>query len=82
LYYASRPTGPWEPITGWSENTGKYTWNVGEGVPSRLFVRLEARDAAGNMARADSKSPLVMEVTRPTARIVDVESIEQNESPR
>lgn len=82
LYYASRPTGPWEPITDWSENTGEYTWNLGESVPSRLFVRVEARDAAGNLARADSRSPLVMQTTRPTARIVDVESIERTEPPR
>ena len=76
LYYATQMTGPWEPITGWSENTGEYTWNIGSEVPERMYIRLEARDAAGNLARVESETSLVIDLTRPTARIVDVESIQ------
>ena len=76
LYYAARSTGPWEEITGWSENTGEYTWNIGSDIPSKMYFRLEARDAAGNVARVDSETPLEIDLTRPSARFVDVESVQ------
>lgn len=75
LYFAERPTGPWQPITGWQPNTGQYTWNFGPDLPKQVYIRLEARDAAGNIARVDSDEPMVIDLSRPTARIIEVESI-------
>jgi hypothetical protein len=75
LYYAAQPNGPWEAITGWIENTGEYTWDAGSESPARMYFRLEARDAVGNIARVDSQTPLEIDLTRPTARFVDVESV-------
>ena len=75
LYYAARLSGPWQPITGWEPNSGEYLWTIGPQTPKQVYVRLEARDAAGNVARADSPDPLLVDLSRPTARIIDVESI-------
>ncbi len=76
LYFSERPTGPWQPITGWQPNTGQYTWNFGPDVPKQVYVRLEARDAAGNIARVESAEPMVIDLSRPTARIIEVESVQ------
>lgn len=74
LSYAANPNGPWEPICGWQPDTGSYVWQVGQGVPSRLYVRLVARDAAGNHSFVDTPQPVLVDLSKPTARIIDVES--------
>lgn len=73
---AERPTGPWRQITGWRENDGQFTWTIDAQASQHIYVRLEVRDAAGNIARVDAPEPLIVDLTRPTARIVDVESVE------
>ncbi len=74
ISYSSSPQGPWQPISGWIENTGRYVWTVGAGVPHRLFVRIEGRDAAGNTRVAETPDPVLIDLARPSARIIDVES--------
>ena len=74
LAYSANPNGPWEPICGWQPDTGSYAWSVGQGVPTRLYVRLVARDAAGNLSFVDTPQPLLVDLSKPTARIVDVEA--------
>ena len=74
LYYAANPNGPWEPICTSQPDTGNYVWSVNQGVPSRLFIRLLARDAAGNQAFVETPQPILVDLSKPTARIVDVES--------
>lgn len=74
LSYAANPDGPWQQISDWLPNTGQYIWNVGQGIPPRLYVRVVARDAAGNLARVDTPQPVLVDLAKPTARIVDVES--------
>lgn len=75
LYYASHHNGPWQPITGWEPDTGQYLWTFGPDVPKQVYIRLEARDAAGNIARADSPDPLVIDLSRPSARIIEVDPV-------
>ena len=74
LYYAATRNGPWEPIVGWKEDSGSYEWTVGPGVPSHLFLRVVARDLAGNTSKADTPNQIVVDLSRPSARIVDVET--------
>lgn len=75
LYYAPRQSGPWQPITGWEPNTGQYLWTFGPDAPKQVYIRLDARDTAGNIARVESQEPLLIDLARPTARIIDVESV-------
>ncbi len=74
LYYASSRNGPWEPISAWKEDGGSFDWTVGPGVPSQLFLRVMARDSAGNVSKAETSTPIVVDLSRPSARIVDVET--------
>ncbi|HJQ81893.1 MAG TPA: hypothetical protein VJ828_18150 [Lacipirellulaceae bacterium] len=50
LFYSSRPAGPWSAVATSLENTGQYAWRVERHVPGRFYLRLEARDTAGNLA--------------------------------
>lgn len=58
LFYSSRPTGPWSAIATSLENTGEYPWRVERFVPARFYVRVEARDTAGNMAAFQTREPI------------------------
>jgi len=73
LYQSSSADGPWEPITGWIENQGRYLWTVSGLAPRNIFVRLEARDAAGNVAEAVTDRPILIDTSRPSARILDID---------
>jgi len=81
LYYAPSPQGPWELISGWRQDTGSFAWSVGPGAPSQFYVRVLARDAAGNVSKAETPQPIVVDLSRPSARIVDVE-IQPSPSPQ
>jgi len=76
LEYSATSTGPWEPVSSPLANTGRHTWTVGPDVPGKLFIRLTVHDAAGNLARTVSNTPIFVDLAKPTARIVDVESVE------
>ncbi|MCA9231649.1 MAG: hypothetical protein KDA57_13440, partial [Planctomycetales bacterium] len=54
LFYSAYPNGPWSTIATGLENTGVYTWRLERHMPDRFYVRLEARDMAGNLSTAQS----------------------------
>jgi hypothetical protein len=58
LFYSSHPVGPWSAIATNLENTGDYAWRVERHVPTRFYVRLEARDTAGNPAAFVTRDPI------------------------
>jgi hypothetical protein len=58
LFYSSRPNGPWSAIATNLEDTGEYAWRVERFVPARFYVRLEARDTAGNLAAFQTREPI------------------------
>ncbi len=72
ISYSTTPGGPWTQITNWRENTGEYIWTVNAEIPPRLYVRIVARDAAGNIAKVDTPQPVLVDIAKPRARIVNV----------
>ena len=60
-------------MTDWIANTGRHQWRVDDPATAAVFMRLEARDAAGNITRVDSPTPLLLDSARPTARFTDVQ---------
>ncbi|MFG0296590.1 MAG: hypothetical protein ACF8PG_11860 [Maioricimonas sp. JB045] len=75
LFYAMQPSGPWEPIATGLENTGRYVWALEMEAAQKIYVRIDARDAAGNVTRVEVNQPLVIDMSTPTARILDVETL-------
>ena len=77
IYYASKRSGPWEQISGWKEDAnGEFEWTVGNGVPAQFYLRIIARDAAGNVAKAETLQPIAMDSSHPTAQFLDVDASE------
>ena len=58
LYFSSRPAGPWSAIATSLEDTGQYAWRVERYVPTRIYLRIEARDTAGNLAAFQTREPV------------------------
>ena len=75
LYQSASTDGPWESITGWIENQGRYLWTVNALAPRKIYVKLQARDAAGNTTEAITNQPIMIDTSRPTARILDVDPV-------
>lgn len=82
IYFSSHPQGPWEPISAWRADTGQMEWTMSANNPSQIYLRLLGRDAAGNIATVDSRQPIVVDLTRPSARIVDIEPQATGSLPR
>ena len=69
LFYGSSLSGPWSTIAAGLENSGSYSWRIERHVPERFYVRLEARDTAGNVTSSDSPQPVTLNRPQPTGRL-------------
>jgi hypothetical protein len=69
LFYNSRPVGPWSAIATNLENSGEYRWRVERHVPAQFYLRLEARDAAGNLAAFQTRDPVEFSAPVPSAQL-------------
>jgi hypothetical protein len=69
LFYSSRAGGPWSAVATGLENTGEYAWRLDRYLPSRFYLRLEARDLAGNVASCQTPQAIVLNRTQPTVRL-------------
>jgi hypothetical protein len=73
LSYAERAEGPWRAIAANIENSGRFQWQVPAGAPPRMLVRVEATDLAGNVGIAQSQGPVLLDASRPSISIINVE---------
>jgi hypothetical protein len=72
LSFSSTPQGPWTRIAEGLEPSGRYVWQLDRGLPGQLYLRLEVRDEAGNVATIDAPDPVVLDYVRPLARTRDM----------
>ncbi|MEN6458874.1 MAG: hypothetical protein ABFC63_08080 [Thermoguttaceae bacterium] len=72
LSFSESRSGPWLPIGSGLENTGRYAWPIDNRIPPKVFLRIEVRDEAGNMAVHELADPIPIDQSRPTIRIRDV----------
>jgi hypothetical protein len=75
LFYSSRPTGPWSAIATNLEDTGVYAWRVERHVPARFYLRLEARDTAGNLAAFQTREPIEFDPSHPGGTLRDADDL-------
>ncbi len=57
------------PIARRLANTGQYGWRVPAGVPARVYLKASARDAAGNVKEIVTREPILVDLTKPRAKI-------------
>lgn len=72
LAYSPQPEGPWTAIVTDFENAGEYVWRLDHQVPEQFFLRLEVRDAAGNVAVVETREPVTLDRAKPQGRILQV----------
>jgi hypothetical protein len=72
LEWSEHKEGPWKPIAATLPNSGQYAWQLPQQMPSRVFLRLTARDQAGNEARAQTDKPELIDLSVPQTKIIRV----------
>jgi hypothetical protein len=53
-------------------NTGRYSWRVPPGLPPRVLLKVSARDAAGNVTEEVTVDPVLIDLTKPRAKITGI----------
>jgi hypothetical protein len=63
---AEQRDGHWEPVGGGElENTGRTSWQLPPGMPAQVYLRLTARDKAGNVSVALTQKPILIDLNQP-----------------
>jgi hypothetical protein len=82
LQYADNAAGPWTVIAANLEASGDYVWQPSDSAPDRVFLRLEARDEAGNIGVYESAQPVSLDRIRPEGRIRGVRPVMNDSASR
>jgi hypothetical protein len=69
LSISDRPDGRFTPIAQAIPNTGSFLWEYDPRSPRQIYLRLEARDDAGNIAIEQLTEPIKVEGLEPKAQI-------------
>jgi hypothetical protein len=84
IEWSDKPTGPWQPVAAAGDvvqvgtdpprprglpNTGQYAWRVPAGLPPRVYLKVTARDAAGNEHTVVTRDPILVDLVKPRAKI-------------
>jgi hypothetical protein len=81
LFYSAAAEGPWTTIATDLDNAGEYAWRLGRDAPPRVFLRLEARDEAGNVGIQQSPTAVDLNLPRPTGRLRNVRPVQNEADP-
>jgi len=81
LSFSQNPSGPWTTIAESLENAGEHLWQPPRGVPSRVFVRIEAADAAGNLGINTTPQAVVVAAPRVVGKLGGVRVAPSSGSP-
>jgi len=85
IEWSDKPTGSWQPVAVGGEtvqlatvtaaqarrlpNTGSFAWHVPAGLPPRVYLKVTARDAAGNVKEVVTRDPILVDLVKPRAKI-------------
>jgi hypothetical protein len=75
LSYAEDAKGPWTPFARDLPNDGFYSWKMEPTVPFQFYVRVESRDKAGNVGKADSAERVKVDLNQPRANVSGIEPL-------
>lgn len=69
LSYSPHASGPWATIASAQPAAGSYRWQPHRTLPSRVFVRVEMPDAAGNIGGRITAEPVAVRTARFTGTL-------------
>jgi len=61
LLYGPTSGGPWTAIVAGLDNTGRYAWPIDQRTPPGIYLRLEARDEAGNIGTTETTQQITLD---------------------
>jgi hypothetical protein len=64
LSYSPHRSGPWATIASDQPTSGQYSWKPHRSLPSRVYVRIEMPDAAGNVGESITQEPITLRTAR------------------
>lgn len=74
LYYAEKPTGPWQTIGVGLPNSGSHAWPLDRRLADRVYLRLEVHDEGGNACAFETANAIVLDESEPVGRIRSVDT--------
>ena len=80
LAFSESPGGPWTTVASGLENTGRYVWPLDNRVPGQIYLRLEVRDEAGNIAGYETHQSVSLDRMRPAVHIRDIRPLNRTGS--
>lgn len=69
LSYSPNAAGPWATIAESLDTQGEHRWQPSRNVPARVFVRVEATDAAGNVGVAITAEAVIIATSRVVGKL-------------
>ncbi len=81
LFFRTRPDAPWQVVARNVKNDGVHRWSFPRDVGSQFHFKVEVADLAGNVARAETSAPVVLDMTEPRASVVGVTGIGVRAAP-
>jgi hypothetical protein len=72
LQWAERPDGVWNNIATDLTNTGRYVWQLAPNMPYRVYLRVTARDLAGNVGVDESPEPVLIDLHEPEGQLLGI----------
>ena len=75
LFYSVNLDGPWQIIVEKLENSGQFKWPVTDRIPRSVYLRIEARDAAGNKNYHQTSQPIDLSGLNPRGMIRGIRPI-------
>jgi hypothetical protein len=75
LYCRCSPTDPWKLIARNLKNEDSYRWEFPRDSNSVYFFKVEAVDRVGNVGRAETANPVVLDMTEPRASVVGIVAV-------
>jgi hypothetical protein len=81
LSFSDTPRGPWTTIAAGLQNNGEYAWPADPRLPRQLYLRIDAKDQAGNIGTFVLDQPIDAQGLAPRARIRGFQSLSGAEPP-
>jgi hypothetical protein len=72
LEWSEKREGTWQKIGSPLSATGKYSWQLPDGLPVQVYLRMRVSDLAGNEGVAVTSEPQVVDLSEPEGRLLNV----------
>jgi len=72
LEWSERREGPWVIIVDKHPNTRQYSWQLPDGLPVSVYLRLKVRDLAENETIAVTSEPELVDLSEPEGTLIKV----------